>query len=321
MGFYYSQFFVTPALPTQSFAGQTVIITGANVGLGLEAARHIVRLQASKVILAVRNLTGGEGAKQEIEQSTGRLGVCEVWELDLASYASVMAFADRASSKLARLDVVVENAALATTSFTLAEGHERTITVNVLNTLLLSLRLLAKLRETAKKHPEASPPRLTVVVSETHAWTPFPEWKSPHTFNILDDEASADMKNRYASSKLMAILLLRELVARMSESAVVVNMVNPGLCHSQLARELGLGFWLFKLVVARSTEVGSRTLVAGAAAGPDSHGMYMTDGRIADTALSPFVRSQEGQLAQRKLWDELIGIIEVVSPGIANCLS
>lgn len=320
MGFYYSQFFVTPVLPAQSFAGQTVIITGANVGLGLEAARHIARLQASKVILAVRNLAGGEDAKQEIERSTGRSGVCEVWELDLASYASVIAFANRASSVLARLDVVVENAAMATAAFTLAEGHERTITVNVLNTLLLSLLLLPKLRETARNHPESTPPRLTVVVSETHAWTPFPERKSPHIFNTLDDEPSADMANRYASSKLMAILLLRELVARMSESAVVVNMVNPGLCHSQLARDLGFGFWLFKLAVARSTEVGSRTLVAGAAAGPDSHGTYMTDGRSADRALSPFVRSPEGQQTQRKLWSELVGILEEVHPGVVKCL-
>lgn len=320
MGFYYSQFFVKPAFPTQSFAGQTVIITGANVGLGLEAARHIARLQASKVILAVRNQAGGEDAKQEIERSTGRPGICEVWELDLASYASVMSFANRASSELARLDVVVENAAMATADFALAEGHERTITVNVLNNLLLSLLLLPKLRETAKKHPDSAPPRLTVVVSETHAWTPFPEWKSPHTFNTLTDEPSADMANRYASSKLMTILLLRELVNRMSESEVVVNMVNPGLCHSQLARDLGFGFWLFKLAVARSTEVGSRTLVAGATAGPDSHGTYMTDGRSANTALSSFVRSPEGQEAQRKLWCEFVGILEEVHPGILKCL-
>lgn len=41
MGFLYSQLCVTPEYPVQSFSGQTVIVTGSNVGLGLEAAHHI----------------------------------------------------------------------------------------------------------------------------------------------------------------------------------------------------------------------------------------------------------------------------------------
>lgn len=314
MGFFYSQFFIKPEYPTQSFAGQIVIITGANVGLGLEAARHIARLQAAQVILAVRNPDAGKAAKRSIEQSTGRSGVCQVWHLDLASFSSVQRFADRVA-RLPRVDCVVANAAIATPSFKVAEGHEQTITVNVISTVLLAVLLLPKLHETAEQHPE-SMPRLTVVVSETHAWTPFPEWKSSNTFKALKDKENADMENRYATSKLMEILLLREMVTRMSGSGVIINMVNPGLCHSKLAREIGWGFWMFKQLVARSTEVGSRTLVAGASAGRSSHGMYMTDGRVADEALSDFVRSSEGKQAQEKLWREIAGILEGIHPGI-----
>lgn len=124
------------------------------------------------------------------------------------------------------------------------------------------------------------------------------------------------MENRYATSKLMEILLLREMAGRMSGSGVIINMVNPGLCHSKLAREIGWGFWMFKQLVARSTEVGSRTLVAWASAGRNSHGMYMTDGRIANEALSTFVRSLEGEQAQEKLWPEIAGILEDIHPGI-----
>ncbi|KAF3482433.1 NAD(P)-binding protein [Arthroderma uncinatum] len=320
MGFYYSQFFVQPAYPTQSFAGQTVIVTGANVGLGLEASRHLVRLQAEKVILAVRNVAAGEEAKRDVELSTGRIGVCEVWELDLASYASVQAFAYKAT-QLPRLDVVIANAAIATATFSIAEGHERTITVNVISTILLTLLLLPKLRETAEKHPQANRPRISVVVSETHAWTPFPEYKAENIFEKLDDPTAADMTDRYASSKLMDILILREMVHRASGAwPEVVNMVNPGLCHSRLARELGWGFWLFKQVVARSTEVGSRTLVLGAAAGPESHGKYMVNGKVDDSALSGFVRSPEGRNAQQKLWEELVPILEGIKPGIMQNL-
>lgn len=63
--------------------------TGANVGLGKEATRHYVRLGASKVIIACRSVEKGESAKKDIETSTGRKGVLEVWQLDLQNYDSV----------------------------------------------------------------------------------------------------------------------------------------------------------------------------------------------------------------------------------------
>lgn len=119
----YSQLFVTMPVPTQSFLGQTVIITGSNTGLGREAANHITRLGAEKVILAVRTVAKGEEAKQYIEERTGRKGVVEVWSLDLSSYASVKAFVHRAEI-LPRLDVVLANAGVLTNTFTMVEGNE-----------------------------------------------------------------------------------------------------------------------------------------------------------------------------------------------------
>jgi retinol dehydrogenase 12 len=72
LNFLYSQFFVTLPKPTKDFTGQTVIATGSNTGLGLEAARHLSRLNASLIIIAVRNLSKGAAAKQNILQSTNR---------------------------------------------------------------------------------------------------------------------------------------------------------------------------------------------------------------------------------------------------------
>lgn len=108
LAFLKSQFAHIPE-PEKSFAGQTIIVTGSNTGLGLEAARHFVRLNASKVILAVRTIKKGEDAKSSIEQTTGRTGVVEVWQLDMANYESVKQFAKRCEG-LDRLDVVLENA-------------------------------------------------------------------------------------------------------------------------------------------------------------------------------------------------------------------
>ena len=119
----YSQFFVSLTIPTCSFAGQTIIVTGANIGLGREAANHIVRLGASKVILAVRHVPKGNDARRYIEDKTGRKGVVEVWELDLASYASVKAFARQAEG-LDRLDAVLENAGISKHEFEWAEDNE-----------------------------------------------------------------------------------------------------------------------------------------------------------------------------------------------------
>lgn len=314
MAFLYSQFFVTPTYPTQSFADQTVLITGANVGLGLEAARHITRLGAARVILGVRNVTAGKEAKEDIEKSTGRPSICEVWEVDLASHASVLAFGERIS-KLPQLDVAILNAAVATAQFSTAEGYEQTLTVNVINTLFLSLLILPTLKATRTKNPSRTP-RLTFVVSEVHAWVDFPEWKEDQPMEFVSDQTKAKMDERYPLSKLLEVLLVQELAGRVRGSEVVINMINPGFCHSQLGREAGLKFKLMKMVLARSTEVGSRTLVAGGAAGLESHGSYMTDGHVENTALSPFVRSEEGRQAREKLWAELSSILEGVHPGI-----
>ena len=104
-------------------------MTGANSGLGKEAARHFVCLRASKVILGCRTLSKGEEAKRDIESTTRRTGVVEVWPLDLADYASVKSFASRAEG-LERLDIVLENAGINTQKFKLVAGNESNVTVS-----------------------------------------------------------------------------------------------------------------------------------------------------------------------------------------------
>jgi NAD(P)-dependent dehydrogenase (short-subunit alcohol dehydrogenase family) len=116
--FLHSQLFVEPPRPTTDFSGKTVIVTGSNTGLGLDAARNFAQINCKQLILAVRSPVKGEEARQSIVASTGREEGCiEIWELDLSSNASVKAFARRAHG-LDRLDVVVENAGVMLESFT-----------------------------------------------------------------------------------------------------------------------------------------------------------------------------------------------------------
>ena len=124
--FLYNQLLVKPKLPTTDCTGKTIIVTGANTGLGKEATRHYVRLNAQKVIMACRSHERGEAARKEIEASTRRTGVMEVWQLDMADYGSVKAFAQRAST-LARIDTLLENAGISTGKSALREHAVSTL--------------------------------------------------------------------------------------------------------------------------------------------------------------------------------------------------
>jgi NAD(P)-dependent dehydrogenase (short-subunit alcohol dehydrogenase family) len=149
----HSQFFVTPPLPTASFANQTIIVTGSNTGVGYETVKHLVRLDAKRIILAVRDTTRGENAVQKILKETGcdptRL---EVWAFDLSSYDSIRAFVQRAD-KLERLDVVVQNAGIIppATWTADADGAEITLKVDTFGPLYFAYAILPKLRASAEK--------------------------------------------------------------------------------------------------------------------------------------------------------------------------
>lgn len=185
--------FVKYLYPDVDCTGKTIIVTGANIGLGKEAVRHFVRLNASKVILAVRSIAKGNAAQAEIEATTHRTDVTEVWELDLSSYGSVKAFAARAAG-LPRVDAVVANASIATMKFEVAEENESTITVNVVSTMLLVLLLLPTMSASASKWGIV--PVITVVTSNIHSWVSFPEWKTSNSLATLSDKEIAVMRDR-----------------------------------------------------------------------------------------------------------------------------
>ncbi|OAK96617.1 NAD(P)-binding protein [Phaeosphaeriaceae sp. SRC1lsM3a] len=318
-----SQLFYTPKLPSKdSFTGKTIIVTGGNTGLGLEAARHYVRAGAETVIIACRTLSKGEIAKEDIEKTEKRTGVLDVWELDLASYASVKAFAKRCET-LPRLDVVLENAGMFTLNFEKAESHEKMTLVNVISTFMLALLLLPTLRKSAAK--TGTRPFLTIVTSESHGFTPMPEKQADKIFDELAREETANMAARYAVSKLLEILALRHLTRSIIEDRykypVVINCVTPGLCYSGLiGKDAGLTPVILKALLARTTEVGSRALVnATGPVGEETAGEYVLDDRIWQT--SPLVRSEEGTQLARRVWDELIQILEAECPGITQNVS
>jgi NAD(P)-dependent dehydrogenase (short-subunit alcohol dehydrogenase family) len=318
--FVHSQLFVTLPVPKESYTGQTIIITGSNTGLGLEAARHFTRLGASTVILAVRSLSKGEAAKSDIEATTKRHDVIKVMHLDMSSYDSVLEFAAKCAD-LPRIDIAILNAGVARGVWETAEGHESTITVNVISTFLLAFSLLPHLIATSKQYN--TKPTLSITASEVHEYAEFVERKAPQgqLFKELDNPKDAngkdrDMGERYQVSKLLEVLAIRAMAEKHPDVPVTINCLNPGLCHSELSRESGWGLYILKLLLARTSEAGSRTLVHAGSSGEESHGKYLSDCTVTEP--SAFVRSQEGKEVQVRVWEELVSILEGIKEGVTK---
>lgn len=229
--FLYRQFIYEPPVPDASFEGKTIIVTGASSGLGLEACRWMVRLGASQVILACRNVEKAKAAVKDIEATTScSSDTLQVWHLDMSSYASIQAFSDRVKAELPRLDVVIANAGLQTQKFKVTEDDEETITTNVVSMSLLAFLCHLKLRETAAKYNTQT--HFTVTGSELYAMAKFKEREPPPSqlFASLNDKSKAHMLDRYNVSKLLAMFVVKQMAALspVSSSGVIVNCVAPG---------------------------------------------------------------------------------------------
>ena len=192
-----------------SFAGRTVIITGANSGLGAVTARELAARGAT-IIMAVRTTSKGEAAAR---QMTGDI---EVRQLDLQDLSSVRAFADGVD----KVDVLINNAGIMAAPFALtADGFESQIGTNHLGHFALTNLLLPKLTD-----------RVVSVSSMAH-------W--PGRID-LDD---LNWKNRryspwlaYSQSKLANLLFTSELQRRLDSAGSPLRAVaaHPGYSHTNL---------------------------------------------------------------------------------------
>src|SRR5262245_19245272 len=140
--------------------GKTVVITGGNSGIGLEAAVALATMGA-RVVITARNAEKGRTALERIRQRSGKETV-EVRPLDLASFESIRSFARTWLEGESRLDVLLNNAGgILSDRRTTVEGFELTFGAHHLGHFLLTDLLLDQLRASA-------PSRIVNVSSIAH---------------------------------------------------------------------------------------------------------------------------------------------------------
>ena len=273
----------TPYDPTTSFIGKNVIVTGANSGLGFEAAVKFSALGASKLILGVRDIGKGDKAKIFIEARTQKLNQIEVWQLDMNSYDSIRQFADRASKELEHLDIVILNAGVYMATYEQSPYRwEETLQVNMLSTTLLGLLMLPKLK--ASKTAQSTPV-LEIVGSGLHQNAKFTDEhkNAPNLLESYNTGKSYNPQSQYTISKLFIMYPMLNLASLARGSGgqpdVLVTTVCPGACKSNLARGYSslahrIGIQILWFFLFRSPESGSRSLVSGVTLGEKAHGRF-----------------------------------------------
>jgi hypothetical protein len=225
-----------------SFAGRTVIITGANSGLGAVTARELAA-KGAKIVMAVRTTSKGEAAAREM---TGpKTGEVEVRQLDLQDLSSVRRFADGVD----KADVLINNAGIMAAPYALTvDGFESQIGTNHLGHFALTNLLLPKLSD-----------RVVSVSSMAH-------WPGRINFDDLN------WKSRryspwlaYSQSKLANLLFTSELQRRLDSVGSPLRAVtaHPGYSHTNLQGASGrkLGDTLMSAatrVVATDADFGAR---------------------------------------------------------------
>ncbi|KAB5583624.1 hypothetical protein GE09DRAFT_1248033 [Coniochaeta sp. 2T2.1] len=313
-----SQFFTTPvrsAPPGTDLTDHVAIITGSSSGIGLHAARHLLSLRLSHLVMAVRSVSADEQAASKLRAQFPSAQI-SVWPLEMTSYASVQSFARRVETDLARLDMVILNAGVFALHHEVVPetGHERVVQVNFLSTYLLAILLLPSLRT---KSPPGRAGRMTIVGSGTAYQDILPNAHRVPLLTSFDDPSVQPFKGaeRYPSSKLLLHLFMVRLAGYIDPEEVVVNICDPGLCKgSGLNRDADGTFagWVFeriKAVAGRRMEDGAWAEVdAVVGQGRESHGCFVSDWRIAP--FSRLVYDSKMAPVIDRLWDETLAEFE-----------
>jgi NAD(P)-dependent dehydrogenase (short-subunit alcohol dehydrogenase family) len=254
----------TEQIPTQ--AARTALVTGANSGIGYQAALELAR-HGAHALLGCRNAAKGRAALDRLLREAPGASA-EVVELDMASLASIRAFAAAFAARGIGLDLLINNAgvmALPMREVT-PDGFERQFGTNHLGHFALTGLLMPQLL--------ASPaPRVVTVASLAHR-------NGKIEFDNLQSERKYKPWHAYGASKLANILFAKELDrrARAAHSRLMSVAVHPGVSTTNIIENgpgsNGLKAVVLKLVgpMIMQPDAAGALPTLYAATSPDAHG-------------------------------------------------
>ena len=227
-----------------NMANRTVVVTGANSGLGAVTARELARVGA-RVVLAVRDPARGAAAAKSMP------GEVEVRRLDLADLSSVRSFADDWTDPL---DILINNAGvMAIPQRSTVDGFEMTIGTNHFGPFALTNLLLPKITD-----------RIVTVASNNHR-------SAKIKFDDLNSVKNYDRWRAYAQSKLANLLFTLELQRRLDAagSRVRAHAAHPGYSATNLQSNTTKQYEkvvmaLSNRFIAQSEEIGALSLLYAA---------------------------------------------------------
>ncbi|MFA9517458.1 oxidoreductase [Halopenitus sp. H-Gu1] len=289
-------------MPDQS--GRTVVITGANSGLGFEATKAFAR-KGAHVVMACRDLDRARSARDDVASSVDDPSL-SVLELDLADLKSIRSFVDAFEETHGELHVLCNNAGImAIPRRETADGFEMQFGVNHLGHFALTGLLVDSLRETAGES------RIVTQSSGLHE-------NGEIDVSDLHGEEDYDKWDAYARSKLANLLFAYELDRRLRAADASVKSVgcHPGYADTDLqfrGPEMAgsrLRLWGMKLanqLIAQSAERGALPMLYAATAPDIVGGEYVGPDGFRNLRGAPEIhasseRSYNETLAGQ-LWD------------------
>jgi NAD(P)-dependent dehydrogenase (short-subunit alcohol dehydrogenase family) len=253
------------------------------VGLGLAASRQLLKLGLSHLIMGVRSQAKGDAAASQLRKEFPNSTV-SVWILDMESYDSICKFTEQCTS-LPHIDIVILNAGLMVPMYTTvaATGHELTMQVNYLSTVLLAMLLIPVLK--AKKVAGASRPPVLSIIGSDIAYSAKLQTEGP-VLPQFDNPRGFGQFPAYANAKMLLMFLVAKLAELVKPSDVLINLANPGMTkgtslghdNNVIAKKI---FGVAQYFLARSLDVGASVyLNAALTRGAESHGRFISDWAI-----------------------------------------
>lgn len=282
--------------------GKTVIITGANTGIGKETAVDLAS-RGAKVILACRDVMRAERAATDIMKKSNNQNVV-VKIVDLASLESIRKFADNINKSEPKIDILINNAGIMMCPYwKTQDGFEMQFGVNHLGHFLLTNLLLDKIKSSA-------PARIVNVSSRAHTRT------ENIDFDDLNSEKNYNSMAAYRQSKLANVLFTRELSLRLQGTNVTVNSLHPGVVKTELTRYLPQSVPLYFRVLfapifyllGKTPKQGAQTTIYCAV---DESLANVTGKYFSDCAIKEESKAAQDDEAAKKLWEvseKLVGL-------------